>query len=188
MFTTSQVQASRRIHWFDCLLILNKQLLRGEPQWCTCRNRDSRVYRPISDFVWHVSWRMPCVDVVCLILLMISFISQAWTFSTNQWLPYKIIITTLLFDPWPRLACAIFVCVDLWSGCARVGTLIWSGIWQDKMNCDLHLIHLLTKNVVQTKRRRSLSQGWLSKNNIILQKDSEDLLIPGLQTFFGLCR
>ena len=72
---------------------------------------------------------MPCVDVICLISLVIGFISQAWTFSTNQWLPYKIIIRTL-HDPWTRLTYVIFACVDLRSGGVRVGTLIWSAIFR----------------------------------------------------------
>ena len=103
---------------------------------------------------------MPCVDVICLISLMIGFISQAWTFLTAQWLPYKITITTLR-DPWPRLACAIFACVDLWLGGVRVGTLIWYGNLQYKMD-----------KFLQPSPNSSSNQEWCCTNK---EKEKREL-------------
>ena len=124
---------------------------------------------------------MPCVDIIWLILLMIGFISQAWTFSTNQWLPYKIIITTFR-DPWPTLACAIFACVDLWLGCVRVGPLIWSGILQDEMDKFLRPSPKLSSYQESKEKEKHESRLTKQKQYDSTKRFEIGLLICGLLT------
>ena len=109
---TNFVSASFTLH----RLLINKQLL-GNP--CDVAAGIPRIHRPIIDFVWQCWWyglRMTRVDISHLILLLIGSILQAWTFLTNQWLPYK----SSLSDPWPRLH---HFCMMSWSS-IDVGTLI----------------------------------------------------------------